>query len=393
MTNSAAFTRPSARAGGLLERISLGGLSDLLVVVPPVALLAAIASFYYASTSLRLVAVALQVGVFAYMAVTSESRDIWSISIGLFCLCLPFALLNCVATEYKSLIVPLCFLGGVGCSWYALECRKSEYIFEWPFIGLLVTTLYLILFRDYGMTEFNEIFAGASRNGYSAMLVALACAYTLSRISRGRRVSVTLIALAFACSFPLYGRSGIVSTALILAVVFAGRWPRLAVASVAILGIVVVLGYDAIALLVNVGTNFKSGLISDRWTILADYLAALNPQSLATGVSFDDILSIRENGNSPDIGFLRLHSYLGMSSMVFIAMYLLSAVEMVAQRHWVLLGLLIAVLLRTATDIIYMFGVFDFLFMPLLLFPYFRPLIYRNSAIETAGASEPKTEQ
>lgn len=79
--------------------------------------------------------------------------------------------------------------------------------------------------------------------------------------------------------------------------------------------------------------------------------------------------------------------------MVFIAMYLLSAVKMAAQRHWVLLGLPIAVLLGTATDIIYMFVVFEFLFMPSLLFPYFRPLIYWHPVVETSWGSELQTEQ
>lgn len=305
-----------------------------------------------------------------YMLIVSDNQPLKRISVGVLLLCLPIAIANAPESEAKSLIVPLCFLGGVGCAWYGLEFGRTRAVLEVPFYAYLALTIYLIGVKGYGPEQFNEFYVGASRNGYAAILFATACGYVISRAVRGRRPSLLLLAAAFGCSIPLYGRSSIVALAIVFAAVAAKRWSGVFVLVVTTAAAVIALWYVEIASLANL-TNFKVGLESDRWQIISDYLFSLNPRSLLMGVRFGDVNSILENGGSPDIAFLRLHSFLGIAAFAFLGLFVMSAVTLVRNRFFLLFCVLLAILFRAFTDVILLFGTVDYFLTPVLFSPYF----------------------
>jgi hypothetical protein len=353
-----------------LRAIPLRSLANLLVGVPLAAFGCALLGFYYASTPFRLLSVALQLVMAGYMLIVSDNQPLKRISVGVLLLCLPIAIANAPETEAKSLIVPLCFLGGVGCAWYALEFGRTRAVLEVPFYAYLALTIYLIGVKEYGPEQFNEFYVGASRNGYSAILFATACGYVISRAVRGRRPSLLLLAAAFVCSIPLYGRASIVALAIVFAAVAAKRWSSVFVLVVTTAAAVIALWYVEIASVANL-TNFKGGLESDRWQIISDYLFSLNPRSLLIGVRFGDVNSILENGGSPDVAFLRLHSFLGIAAFAFLGLFLISAVTLVRNRFFLLFCVLLAILFRAVTDVILLFGTVDYFLTPVLFSPYF----------------------
>jgi hypothetical protein len=343
------------------------GIGVLMVAVSfPLALLA----FYAASTPLRLLTVAIQVTAFAYLLPVSDNRALKTLCLSLVVLCLPAAIANLAETEAKSLIVPLCFLGGVGCAWMAFEFDRTRMLFEYPFYAYLGVTVFLIVVRGYGPGEFNEVYLGISRNGYSAILFATACGYVISRDWRGLRPSLLLLACALACTIPLYGRSSIAAMALLFAVVAMKRWPRLAIFIGIVAITLIILGSIGLEALAG-ATNFKGGIESDRWIILDEYGSLLNPRTLIFGVPFDEVWAIRENGGSPDIAFLRLHSYLGIGAFFFLAWFAVSAWTLLSERRYLLLGVLAAVMFRASTDVILLFGTVDFFFVAVLFYPAF----------------------
>lgn len=357
----------SVPASGLELRRVLINAADLAALVVAGSFPLALLAFYASSTALRLLTVALQFGVFAYMLLVSENRVLKWLCVGAATMMMPIALLNSVDTEMKSLILPLCFLATTGCAWFALEFNRTRLLFELPFYAYLGITVFLIVVLGYGPAEFNEVYSGISRNGYSAILFATACGYVISRVKRGLRPSLLLLACALACTIPLYGRSSIAAVAVLFAAAAMHRWPRFAIVSGLFATIVIVIGSIGIDALAQ-ATNFKGGIESDRWVIIDEYLSLWNPRTLVFGVPFDDVWAIRQNGGSPDIAFLRLHSYLGIGVLFLLGYFAMSAWTLLRERQYLLIGVFLAVMFRASTDVILMFGTVDYFFMPVLLF-------------------------
>jgi hypothetical protein len=359
----------NANVPGLALRRVLLVSADLITLTVAISFPLALLAFYAASTPLRLLTVAAQFGVFAYMMLVSDNRTLKTFCVGLAALCMPIALWNAPQTEAKSLIVPICFLASVGCAWFACEFDRTRVLFELPFYIYLAITVFLIVVLGYGPAEFNTVYSGISRNGYSAILFATACGYVISRVRRGLHPSLLLLGCAVACTIPLYGRSSIAAMAVLFAAAAMQRWPRFALLSAVLAAVFIAVGSIGIDLLAS--TNFRGGVESERWTIIDEYLSLLNPRTVAFGVPFDDVWAIRENGGSPDIAFLRLHSYLGIGVVFFLSLFFVSAWRLVAERQYLLLGVCIAVMFRASTDVILMFGTVDYFFAAVLVFPWF----------------------
>jgi len=345
-------------------------MEDACVVSIGLSIVLALTAFYLSSTPIRIASVLLQLLVFAFMSASSGNKSLRNMSILIFAMCLPFAIFNSQSSEFRALIVPFCLLGGIGCAWFSLEFGKTFYTFELPFYCFLSITLYLFVGRGYGPAQFNVVFSGISRNGYSAILFSAECGYLISRSVRQLKPSVILAGLAFACSFPLYGRSSIVAIGMLLAASVMSRWPRLAVIVGIFSALTLVFGYVELTSIANL-TNFVGGLESDRWGILDEYSSWLNPRTLLLGVPFGEVQAIQWNAGSPDMAFLRLHSYLGLAMFFLVFLFGASAVYLTKERRWLLVTVLFAVIFRAFTDVILLFGNIDLFFIPVLFFPYF----------------------
>jgi len=366
-------------------RLEVGGklpphlLTGLGLAITVLALVCAFVSFYISSTPLRLLSIGLGAAMFLIMAVTSENIALKTGGILLFAVSTPFALVNGWTTEFKSLIIPLSFLSGLGTAWYTFEYRKTKAIFEYCFYGYLGLTVYLIVVRGYGAAEFDEFFLGIGRNGYSAILVATACGYVVSRELRALPSSAVLIGVALACSVVLYGRSSITALAVLFAAVAFKRAPKLStLIMIALIGLAIY-GYELLNTLNQLDTNFKAGVDSERWDILAEYRQALNPQTIGLGVDLRTLPTVVENDGNPHNAFLRLHSTIGVSALLFVSIFLWSIVSLIRQSMWLLLAVLIIILFRAFTDIILVFGTVDVFFVPLLFYPFFQAYWQRDA--------------
>jgi hypothetical protein len=362
-------------------------LQGALLAVPMASIFAALASFYYASTPLRLLAVSLGVAIYLYMTWASDNSALKTLSLTLLLISLPFSLLAAQRTEFRSVLVPFCFASAVGSSWYALEFRKTFLIFELPFYLYLGLSAFLVFGKSYGAAEFNEFFAGIGRNGYSAILVAMTAGYVISRTVRDKRPSLLILLCALVVAIPMYGRSSIVSLGFLCVTYAMIRKPTFAIVVLLLLASAV-FAYLWVALeyldLLTSATNFKAGLISDRWQMLGQYIGALNPGTLLTGVDMRELPAVVENEGSPDMALLRLHSFLGLSSVFYLIAIAYSAILLLRARKLMLLSLLVVILFRSFTDIILMFGVVDLFLMPVFFYPlyqrYWPPLVRSHVA-------------
>jgi hypothetical protein len=347
-------------------------LRGLGLAITGLALFFACVSFYFSSTPLRLVSIGLGVTMYVIMIGTSENIALKTASILLFAISMPFALINGWTTEFKSLAVPFSFLSGLGTAWYTLEYRKSRMIFEYVFYGYLGLTLFLIVVRGYGPSEFNEFFLGIGRNGYSAILVATACGYIVSRELRALRPSILFMGGALACSLVLYGRSSITALAVLFAVVAFKRAPKLSTLGMIAVIVLAAYGYELLETLNQLDTNFRAGVDSERWDMLTEYRQALDAKTTGLGVDLRTLPTVVQNDGNPHNAFLRLHSSIGVSTVLFASLFLWSIASLIRQRMWLLTVALIVILFRAFTDIILIFGTVDLFFIPVLFYPFFQ---------------------
>lgn len=357
----------SPRATAFSDTLAMGMVLMSIVL--------ALAAFYFASTALRLSAVGCGLIVYGYMLLTSSNARLGVASALLVLIWFPIAILAAGRTEWRSLFLALSFLSATGAAWFAVERQKTILLMEVPFVGFLGMTLALVAL-GYGPREFNEVLSGASRNGYSAILVAMTCGYVLSRHLRGRKPSLLFLGLAFMASFPLYGRSSIATLGFILVSTALITYPGVGTLVIAALALAAAgLAWSLLDLLEVVGsaTNFKAGLVSDRWTMLADYWESLNVRTALLGVDLRELPSVVANDGNPDLSLLRIHSYVGLGVLPLLMMFAVSAVQMFAKRKWLLLAIFLAIIFRSATDVILLFGTMDYFFLPLLMFPLFFP--------------------
>jgi hypothetical protein len=336
-----------------------------------VSMVCAFLSFYLSNTPLRLASIAFGTVLYIGMFAASRNTPLKTASIILFAISVPFAIANAWVSDFKSLVVPFAFLSSLAGAWYALEYRKTRTLFEFAFWLYLAMTMYLIVIRGFGPDDFDDFFSGIGRNGYSAILVAAACGYIVSREVRHLPSSPVLMGAALVASIFLYGRSSIASLAAIFAVVALNRAPRISTIVIVAAICFVLFDFAEIQSLNQLDTNFKSGVESERWDMIDEYRRALDGHTFVSGVSLATLPTVVAYDGNPHNAFLRLHSYLGISALIFILIFIWSVVRLAGEKRLLLLTVLVAVLFRAFTDIILIFGTADLFFMPLLLYPFF----------------------
>lgn len=294
-----------------------------------------------------------------------------------------FSLFSLQSSEGRSLFSVMVFIGALGVSWFSLAARCTFHLYELPFYIILGATLILFLVFGYGPAEFNTVLAGYSRNGYSAILLAFAGGYIFSRIYRGKRISLVLMMLVLISSFPLYGRSGIAMAFSLFVVVLCYRSLRVA-ALVGGAGILCALSsLDIIESYIYGATNFSAGMDSPRSEMLLQYLDSINGLGLLTGLDLSQVPLIFEYNNNPHNAFLLLHSYYGISMILLICLIAISLFKLFVEKKFALLAIAVLFLCRALFDIIYLFGLFDYLLFPLLFYWFFAKYFRSSGSVST----------
>ncbi|MFW0886803.1 UNVERIFIED_CONTAM: hypothetical protein MKS84_08865 [Pseudomonas sp. JL1] len=341
-------------------------------------LLFALLSLVYGFFAYRVVAAILGCSILLYML----ANNLPGLRLGKFLsvvvfVVMVFSLFGLQSSDGRSLFSIVVFLGAFGVCWFALASSSTFYLYELPFYLVLGGTLVLFLGFGYGPAEFNTVLDGYSRNGYSAILLAFAGGYVFSRAYRGRKVSLLLMVLVLVSSFPLYGRSGIAMAFALVLVVLCHRSIKLAVLLGGVGLLVAVFSLESIESYIYGATNFSAGMESPRSEMLAQYLDSLDGVSFLFGVDLGRVPMILEYNKNPHNAFILLHSYYGISVIPLMGLFVISLFKLFVERKFMLLMVAVLFLCRAVFDIIYLFGLFDYLLFPLLFYfvfsKYFRP--------------------
>ncbi len=345
------------------------------------------AAFYLGDLLFRSLAVIVGCVVFILMIWWAPKRNIIVLSSFWTVICL-VAAINMVWSDHRSLFLVLIFFSCLGVSWAAFEFQLTKYLYEYVFIMFLALTFFLVFLFGYGYKEFNVFLEGSSRNVYSALMLASAVGYVLSVIYRGEKPALFLIVLFVMLSYPLYGRSAIFFSVVLLFSVLFFYYRKTLFFCLFCFVLFLVFSYiyfdgqiDGYAR----GTNFEAGLESERFDMLADYFKGLDVNGVFFGGDFTVYPSIEARGGNPHNAFLRLHGYWGVGISILLFLFFVSQILAVQDKRAMIAFIAFLILARSFFDIVYLFNLFDYLFFPAILYFFYRPYYVGNADVSRIG--------
>jgi len=284
-------------------------------------------------------------------------------------------------TNMRSYGAILILLSCLGIAWAALEFRIGKFVYEYPFIVFLLITIFLIL-KGTDQYEFNEVLEVGSRNVYSAILLALAIGYLLSRRIRGEYASSLLGVALVVVSFFLYSRTGL---ALSFVLFFCFLANSKIGSALRLIPVLCIMACMLLPIFFDVGeflarnSNFEKGVDSTRFSIWKAYLDDLDMFSLLFGYDMSQNEIIAEHGGNPHSAYFRIHSYFGFG-LLFLMMFIsFSALELLKEKEWFLFFMVLCFLFRAAFDPVYFVGVFDYAFYPFVFYAFFKGYLPRQT--------------
>ncbi|MCY1223635.1 hypothetical protein D9M72_357710 [compost metagenome] len=201
-----------------------------------------------------------------------------------------------------------------------------------------------------------------------------------------------MLMLAFVLlSYPLYGRTAI-AFSIVFSLLVLSLYYRKSSIVVGVFGVIggVLIGGAAVSSGLQFssyakGTNFESGLESERFDMLAQYWERLELNGVVLGQDFTDYPAIKEKGGNPHNAFLRLHGYWGGGLLILFAVFLYSLVVAFGDGRVLIILIALMALARAFFDIVYLFNLFDYLFFPAVFYFFFRG--YFQGGANSSGVS------
>lgn len=257
------------------------------------------------------------------------------------------------------------------------------------YFGFLAALCLLAPIKGVSPEAFNTYFPNSSRNGISAALIFLQVFYSAACFIRtGRAPSITPI-LTFAICVMLFGRSGIMVSAAIVAVTVAQNLraaPVKSIASAMVAGSVLItvtlfpmlpaeLAAPPVAANEQMEapsnglgdrvddpalSEFRLGLYSIRSVMMAEYVQRLTPSTVLFGVPLTSVPWIAEYRGNAHNSFLRGHAYFGLPYLLLIGGIIGVALKSGwHQRQFFVLSLMLLFSGRAFFDSVALFDVFD----------------------------------
>lgn len=258
----------------------------------------------------------------------------------------------------------LTLLGNLFLSFLYIQFNNKT-MTPWVVISYLITILFISYHLFVLNTHENFIYEGLSRNhaGFAVVFWTIFLLFHLKTNHNYLPLLPPIIALILA--FFLVGRTSLIVSAILLLVVFFYKFkdsPR-----IRLIAIVVFIGFCSL-LFSKFGsgliseTNLDSGLDTPRWKLWAIYWENIDFVNLFTGVDVTKLEMYDQYSGNPHNSFIKFHSRVGIGSIAFIVLFLISLLKYLRQKENYVFLLLILLTLRAMFDGDMLIGNFDFIF-------------------------------
>lgn len=309
--------------------------------------------------------------------------------------------------NYKSKIVIafiIYFIFGIITSLYTGNYRPQEFLIVIQYFGIgLILLKYTLNYKVVKMSFFlysaffainivigkhpDELFIGFSRNSISVLMILHSILYYISMYQNKIKLSLYPAIVTVVFSFWAIGRSGILSSLLLLVIITVYIQMKNSSKNFKIIYLTMFLYIVYLVLVTFFYDEILSGAFQrtirlglfdpHRMMIITEYVNNIKNSlgSFFWGVSIynNDIFSIYDYNlhNS----YLRLHAFHGIfGTLIILTLILRSVVKYLKIKEYLYLGLLIVILLRMSTDIVAFHGPYD----PLIYFFTFNALILKK---------------
>ena len=281
----------------------------------------------------------------------------------------------------SSLINPLFTQNGIGGSavllgnlilafiYFQTEKRKlTKWILAAYFITLLFISYKLFVLK----VPANKMYEGLSRN-HAGFALTFWSVFALFHLKiTYKKILIIIPILSLIISIFLIGRTSIaVNFVLLLVAIYfkfknKGILPFLIASIIFLFLIVYILQQYGTFLITD--TNLGEGLDTPRWKLWHEYIGEINLGTFFVGVDVTKNPFIHLYKDNPHNSFLKFHSRVGIGSIYFLVLYIISFFKYLRNKEYYILGLLMVLTTRAFFDSDILIGKFDFIFFILTFY-------------------------
>jgi hypothetical protein len=221
--------------------------------------------------------------------------------------------------------------------------------------------------------ELNLVFESASRNVFSVIAITSTVLVYLITIKQNKLIYIWPAAITFLISVLSFGRSGIITSLILLLGLFfiyiskRGLKFRLVLLFFFLFPCIFFIGlkFNELCFFFDNFDKFEHLIVNgfesnERSEVLSSYFNNLNFLNFFTGVNYSNIFIFQHLEMNPHNSFIRFHHYAGFFSIIFF-IYCLKALYSYFRSTKVVFFIFFALLLRGWTDAIFFFSFYDFL--------------------------------
>lgn len=252
---------------------------------------------------------------------------------------------------------------------YLLSQQKIELgIIKAPIIGFIIFSLFLF----FKGIDPNFVFPSSSRNSFSWIAIFGSCLFYIGQQKKETQgnISIWPACCTFIISFWSLGRSGIISSAILLLGVIIYKFKTSKKRKMFLFILFILFAFSSYPFLKSqvISTNqvamrfMDKNMIKDpRVEISSNYIKSINSiPGILFGTKLSTINYMEKWAFNLHNSFLNFHSFMGIGSLILIMMIIIGMIRKVFQKN--LLGFIgIALLLRISTDVGAFIGPMDFL--------------------------------
>jgi len=206
----------------------------------------------------------------------------------------------------------------------------------------------------------NHIAINSSRNLISIHIIFLTTLYYFIASIDERNISITPALICFIITILAGGRSGVLSSAILLAVVFLYSSHGSSIIRVTIiLSVISLVAFNYTASLLDFFTVAGSDI---RFSFIADYFLNYNASYLVTGFDVKNAEFLSEFNGNPHNSYLNFLSSFGFGAILFLFITVFSSFLLILRKNYFPILIITPFMIRMFTDSGLFMSTYDLLF-------------------------------
>lgn len=303
-------------------------------------------------------------------------------SIILICVLMITSLLNPLFTD-NGIGGSFILLGNLLLSFIYFQTGDKKKLTIWIIASYFLTVFFIVYNLFVLKLPANDIYEGLSRN-HAGFVLTFWSVFVLFHLSIAySKVLITIPIISLFISVFLIGRTSIAVNFILLIHVFYFKFKDKGVIPFIIafflFSMLLYFVLHQYGTLLFMETNISGGLETPRWRLWDEYINDINLKSFIFGVDVTKNQYIHLYGDNPHNSFLKFHSRVGLGSIVYLVLYLLSFLNYLKSKNFYILGLLLLISFRAFFDSDILIGKFDFIFF---IITFYWTQLYKNKKYE-----------